>query len=112
MRLNQDRTEEVLALYEWLRREPEFRGRVRLLGGGPEPGEMGAVTDILLVALGGGGALTMLASSLKVFFAQPRRSDLEITIETPEGRRISVTAERVADPEALVRQVLEHGDAE
>lgn len=104
---------EVLhALHQWLRNEPELRGRVRQVDRQPAPGEMGALADVLMVALGSGGAVGVVASSLKVFFAQPRRSDVQITIETSDGRKVSVNAQRAANPEEIVREVLGHGDGE
>ncbi|WP_372669523.1 effector-associated constant component EACC1 [Amycolatopsis kentuckyensis] len=111
LRLSSDDDAEVLrSLYQWLRDEPELRGRVKQIDRPPAAGEMGAVADVLMVALGSGGAVGVVASSLKVFFAQPRRSDVEITIETPDGRKVRVNAKRAADPEGIVREVLGRGD--
>lgn len=114
LRLYSDNNDpEVLrSLYQWLRNEPELRGRVQQLDRQPAPGEMGALADVLMVALGSGGAVGVVASSLKVFFAQPRRSDLKITIETSDGRKVSVDAKRAANPEVIVREVLDDGGSE
>ncbi|MEV6521469.1 hypothetical protein AB0M43_05915 [Longispora sp. NPDC051575] len=90
-------------LHDWLRQEPELRGLVTAVAGRPEPGELGAVTDVLSIALGGGGALTVLATSLRTFFAQPRRSDITITITDPDGSSVEIDAHRVRDVEALAR---------
>lgn len=73
------------------------------------PGELGAVTDVLIVALGTGGTASVLASSLRTFLAQPRRSDVRITVQAPDGSRVEVDAKRVADVENLVRQALSPG---
>ncbi len=97
-----DPDEGIAELYDWLRQEPEFRGRVTPVSREPRPGELGVLTDMLSVAVGGGGALTALATSLKAFFSQPRRSDVRITIRTPDGRSVEIDAKRVADVEALV----------
>jgi hypothetical protein len=102
-----DPDEGLAELHEWLRQEPEFRGRVAPVVPDPQPGELGVITDLLSVAVGGGGALTVLAASLKAFFAQPRRSDVRITIRTPDGRSVEIDAKRVNDVEALVLNTFE-----
>jgi hypothetical protein len=71
---------------------------------------MGAPTDVVVqvgAALAGASAVwAALAKSLSVWLVQ-RRSDLTITVTGPEGRKVSVSAKRVADPEQLLRSVLE-----
>ncbi|MEV6768907.1 hypothetical protein AB0N05_09815 [Nocardia sp. NPDC051030] len=106
MRLEHEDAEAFRALDLWLRREPDLRGRTSLVRTVPGPGEMGGVADVLMMAVGGGGAFTTLAASLRVFFAQPRRSDLTVRVETPDGRTIAVDAKRVANPEDLQREIL------
>jgi hypothetical protein len=71
---------------------------------------MGALTDVLVVAAGSGGTLTVLAHSLRAWFAQPKRSDVRIQVKTPDGREITVNAERVSRPKVIVDEVLSHGD--
>lgn len=83
----------------WLRGEPEFSGRVRLEHAAPRPGEMGSITDALIVAVGAHGALTALAGSLRSWFAQPRRSDVRIKITAADGSSLELDAERVRNPE-------------
>jgi hypothetical protein len=89
-------------LVDWLRHEPDFRGRLTPTAGGPRPGELGVVTDLLSVAVGSGGALSVLAVSLKAFLVQPRRSDLRITIRGADGRSVEIDAKRVGDVDALL----------
>ena len=94
-------------LSDWLALEPELRGLITPESAGPAPGELGAVTDVLVAAVGSGGALSVLAASLKMFLTAPHRSDLRIVVSaTPDGRRVEVDAKRVGDVEALIRQVL------
>jgi hypothetical protein len=98
-----DESDQGLAeVQDWLRQEPELRGRVTAVARPPDPGQLGAVTDVLLVALGSGGALSVLAASLRTLFAQPRRSDLHITIRDGQGRSVEIDAKRVDDVEALI----------
>lgn len=94
------------SLHEWLREEPELRGRVKPEQRPPRPGEMGSVTDVLLVTVSGGGAATALFTSLRTWFAQPRRSDVEIKVVNEDGSEVWVNAKRVADVDRLVKDVL------
>lgn len=96
-------------LGEWLREEPELRGKVAPVAAVPGAGEMGAVADVLIAAVGSGGAVSVLAASLKAFLSQPRRADVRVTLEGPDGRRVEVDAKRVSDVEEIVRQVLGGG---
>lgn len=101
-----DDDEGLAELQDWLRQEPALRGKVKAVDGVPKPGELGIVTDLLSVALGSGGAITVLAASLKAFFAQPRRSDLKVTIRTADGGTVEIDAKRVADVESLLAKAL------
>lgn len=93
-------------LGNWLINEFELRGSIRRAAARPLPGEMGAVSDVLSVTLAGGGAVSVLAASLRVWFAQPRRSDVRLKIIAPGGEVIEVDAKRVNDVEALLKAVL------
>jgi hypothetical protein len=57
-------------LPDWLRHEPELRGLVTPVESAPSPGELGSLADVLSVAVGSGGVVSVLVASLKVFFAQ------------------------------------------
>lgn len=56
--------EELRSLFTWLAGEEEFRGRVRLVETAPEPGTLGGWPEAVVVALGQGGAVTVLASAV------------------------------------------------
>ncbi|MFJ9692214.1 hypothetical protein [Kitasatospora sp. NPDC101183] len=103
--------EAVLDLRDWLADEPVLRGRVRVLATTPGQGELGSWSDTLVVALGAGGALTTLATSLKVYLSQPRTSTVRLKTVGPDGSRTDVTAENVApsDVEAIIKAAL-HSD--
>jgi len=98
----------LAGLYDWLRQEPEFRGRVEGTTRPLSPNELGTLPDVLTVALGSGGAVTALAASLKVFLSQPRRSDVRITIKASDGRSVEIDAKRVNDVEALMRSAFDY----
>lgn len=103
-------TEDLAELADWLAQDDELRGLVEPAPPIPAEGELGASTDVLVAAVGGGGAVSVLAASLKAFLAQPRRSDVTIILTSPDGRRVEIDAKQVRDVEALVRQVC--GDVE
>jgi hypothetical protein len=97
---------EMRSLRDWLAAEDEFRGRLALGGKVPAPGEMGAVVDLLTVAVGSGGAATVLAGSISAWL-RTRRSDVTVEItESVSLRSVKVTANRIKDPEGLIREVL------
>ncbi|KJY28680.1 hypothetical protein [Streptomyces sp. NRRL S-495] len=104
---------EAESLTDWLRGEPGLT-RVTLTGRPPGPGEMGSVLDTVTVALGAGGALQVLASSLRTWFAQPRRSDVRVKIRRTDGGTVEIDAKRVraGDLEAILRTALESQEPE
>jgi len=98
-------TEDLADLADWLAQDDELRGLVKPAPVVPVAGELGAAADVLVAAVGSGGAASVLAASLKGFLAQPRRSDVTIVLTAADGRRVEVDAKRVRDVEALVREV-------
>lgn len=100
--------EDLESLAAWFDEEPELRGLIKPAGVVPDPGELGALTDALLAALGSGGAVSVLAASLKAFFSQPRGAKVRLTVTREDGTRFELDADRVARrsvPE-LARQLL------
>ena len=61
--------------------------------------------DVLMVALGSGGAGTALATSLATWLSQPRRADVTLTVTAEDGRHIELDARRVRDPAVLLREI-------
>ncbi|MEV0705860.1 hypothetical protein AB0I53_49275 [Saccharopolyspora sp. NPDC050389] len=99
---------ELRSLGEWLRQEDDLRGYVSLEQPTPAPGEMGALSEVLVVALSTGGAVTALARSVSVWLQQ-RHSDVTIEVSNSD-RTVTLDARRVVDAEALVREVLKQQD--
>ena len=96
-------------LADWLTGNRVFRGRVNRVTAPPADGQLGGgVVDVLEVALGSGGAGVVLAQSLAVWL-RARRADITITV-TRGGKKVVVSARRVSDPEALLREVLDTTD--
>jgi hypothetical protein len=100
-----DREAEVRSLYDWLRSEQDLHGSV--VGLAPPPvrdGELGAGLDIVTVALGSGGTVSVLAGSLGVWLRN-RGTDLTFEISGPKGR-IFVDAKRVGNPKELIETIV------
>ncbi|BCJ39487.1 hypothetical protein GCM10010168_62650 [Actinoplanes ianthinogenes] len=98
--------QELQSLLDWLDHEPALRGRVEPMLRVVPSGELGGLMDAVQVAVGGGGAVAVLASALRAWFAQPRGADLRVKITRKGGRTVEVDAKRVRDVEALLRGIL------
>lgn len=103
-----DRAADIESLSDWLRGEPELAGRLRVAGPTPGEGELGALADVLVVAVGSGGTLSALAASLKAWLAQPRKSDVRIRVQHDAGETVEIDAKRIDDErvDVLIRQAL------
>lgn len=111
MTAGRDIVGELASLRGWLGREAAFRGRVQVERQPIESGHMGGIADALTLALGAGGTVTVLANSVSVWLKQ-RRSDVSIEVSSSNGKKVTVTAKRVPDPETLIKTVLRTDDAE
>src|SRR4051812_22664993 len=84
-------------LHEFLQLEPELRGRSRSEAQPGRPGEMGGYADVLQVAVGSGGAITMLVASVATWLRmrrsnvriQLRRGEVEVTLDAEHVRTAS-----------------------
>lgn len=95
------------SLWDWLRHEPELRGRLRTRSV-PTPDEaMGTPIELVVIlATATVPVASALARSISTWLIQ-RRSDLTVTVTGPDGRQVSVSSRRVVDPEKLLRAVLD-----
>lgn len=101
-------TGDLGSLYEWLRNEDGLRGRVQLVREPFGEQEMGAAQDAIAVALGSGGALTVLASALPVWMRQRRGSQVKVEVtDAARGLRLVVEANKADDAERVLRQALD-----
>jgi hypothetical protein len=96
--------EDLGDLAEWLGGETELRGRCRIVQSAINDTELGSIPDLLMVALGSGGAGTVLASSL-ITWLQTRKTRAKITVETGD-RSISLDIETTRDVAPLLEQTL------
>lgn len=99
---------ELINLREWLGGEDELRGRVRTVTTPIANTELGSLPELLTVALGAGGAGTVLASSMKTWL-KTRRTSATITVEA-DGRRISLDIHTLDQVAPLLDQILHAGD--
>ncbi|WP_328997877.1 PLP-dependent lyase/thiolase [Kribbella sp. NBC_00709] len=107
----QDSEDELRSLRDWLATDDAFRGRVTMERSHRSPEDMGAVIDLLVVAVGSGGAATVLAGAIATWL-RTRRSDVTVEIvESAHQRTVKVTAHRVKDAEATIRGVLGASDS-
>lgn len=99
---------ELADLSEWLGDEEELRGRVRAIRGPVGDTELGPVTEVLTIALGAGGAGTVLASSLKTWL-MTRRTTAKITVKSA-GRSITLDIQTASEVAPLLEQILKAAD--
>ena len=99
---------ELAALGEWLGGEDELRGRIRTVHGPIGDTELGSITELLTVALGTGGAGTVLASSLKTWL-MTRRTTAKITVESA-GQSVTLDIQTAGEIAPLLEQILKAGD--
>jgi hypothetical protein len=94
--------EDLASLTSWLTDNETLRGRVRPQQPPPEPGHLGAVVDVLTVALGSGGVGVALVQSLCTWLRH-RRPAVTITLHGADGRSLRIDLQRAQDPEAVIR---------
>lgn len=95
-------------LWQWLHDQDRLGGRVRLDTGAAAPGSMGAAFgDTLAVALGSGGAVTVLAQALIVWLKQPRGVKLRLKVIGADGVTTELDADRLTDVEGTIRAALQ-----
>lgn len=104
-----DRAGDLESLDDWLRGVPELAALVKVARPVPRPDQLGVAGEALVVAVGSGGALSVLATALHAWLSQPRRSDVRIRVRAPDGRVVEIAADRVsaAQVTALVHQALD-----
>lgn len=91
------------SLWDWLRAEPEFRGKLTQ-DLRATPGEMGGVSGVL-ITLAGLPSATVLARSLQVWLTQ-RHSDVRIEVSDVNGSRtVKLDAKRLRDIDETLKQI-------
>lgn len=94
----------VGSLAQWLASERDLRGAVRTIPSPIAETQLGAVTDTITVALGSGGAGSVLASSL-ITWLRTRRTHARFLIES-RGRSVELDIHTLEDVRPLLEQLL------
>lgn len=105
---------ELESLNDWLRQEHQLAGRIMWVPRAPQEGELGSLSEALVVAVSSGGTVTVLAASLKAWITLPRHSDVRIKVQGADGRVVEIEADHVSGERVddLVRQALGSGTLE
>ena len=104
IRVQDDGDDGAASLSAWLVEERAFRGRVQVVSSPIGEEQLGSLPDVVSVALGAGGAGTVLATSLTTWL-QTRRSSTKLTVER-DGRSVTLEIDTVHDVRPLLEQVL------
>jgi Effector Associated Constant Component 1 len=96
--------DDLVALGKWLTDEDELRGRVGFVRRPIGETELGLAAEALTIALGAGGAGTVLASSLKTWLTT-RQTRAKITVESAD-RSVTVDIATVGDIAPVLAQIL------
>ncbi|MEU0840384.1 hypothetical protein ABZ370_13060 [Streptomyces sp. NPDC005962] len=86
------------SLESWLRLDSNFQRKTRLSGTLAED-DLGAAVELLAVAIGGGGVISVLATSLSAWLQQPRKSDITLKVTGPSGTTVEIDAKRATPQE-------------
>lgn len=112
--------EDLESLAGWLVGEPALAGQVRRQSGPLRAGQMGTVTDALVVSVGASGAVTALISCLQTWLSRPRHNGVKLQVwqvkeqvkadgsHTTEvvGASLTLDSGSEVDVEGLVREVI------
>ena len=102
-----DDAPELASLYTWLQRDDEFRGMVHPVKAAPQSGEMGGITQALIVTLGSGGTITVLAGTLSAWLSA-RRTRISVDFSVGDrSQRVDIDAANAADAERLFKAALD-----
>lgn len=95
------------ALADWLRRVDELRGGVKLVGAQVQPGRLGGISDVVGIALGGGGAVTVLIRSVFAWLGQRAQGTrVLLDIEKGVGRKVHLELSGADDSAAVIARVV------
>ncbi|WP_020666482.1 effector-associated constant component EACC1 [Amycolatopsis nigrescens] len=102
---SEDVQADVASLREWLDGEPKLRGAVHREPAPLRDDEMGGVADVLVAALGDGGAIAALAAAVGTWLGT-RRSKVTLRVTGRDGETVEVDVQS-KNAEAVLRAVLE-----
>src|SRR4051794_3588974 len=91
---------ELRELRDWLARDQPRPAQLAFISSPAEPGTMGPVADTLQVAVGTGGAITVLAGSIATWLST-RKQDISLRLVRQDGESLELSG-RVVQPEAVI----------
>lgn len=96
--------DDIRRLARWLRDEDELRAHVALRNAPVNAGEMGALTEAVVVAVSGGGAASLLVTSLFGWLTNRRDARrVTLTVESSSGKKIDLSCGSADDAERILR---------
>jgi len=87
-------SEDLYVLCKFLADDPALSGRLDIATTPAKPGEMGSIVEVLEVAVGSGGAVTVLLNSITTWLRN-RGTDATIRVSTPDGTTVEVATRRL-----------------
>jgi len=96
--------DDLMSLRAWLTDEDELRGAVLVEHDSSQVGQMGTLADVLVIALGAGGAATALARSVPTWLR--RNAHVTVEIRDATGRTIKVSAKGNVNPQDVIQSAL------
>lgn len=104
----EENDEEIRRLARWLRDEDDLRGRVDLRNEPLQQGQMGGLTEAVVVAVSGGGVATVLVNSLFTWLTTRRdASKVTLAVESASGKKLELACGSPDDAERLLRTLRE-----
>ncbi|MEU0568771.1 hypothetical protein ABZ297_25795 [Nonomuraea sp. NPDC005983] len=102
--------DDARGLRDWLVAEDELAGRVKLSEGTPEPDRLGVPTDVIMLMLAPGGAVTAFSAAV-ITWIRHRTGTATITIRREDRTEVKISAQRVRalDGQALTALTRELG---
>jgi len=103
------------SLLDWLRGDPDLRPVVKNRYDAPKPGELGTIADAVVISVGSGGALTVLASALKAWIQRPRGKHVVLRVSRGDNGQetTEIEADRVGsdDIEAILDRLFREDES-
>jgi hypothetical protein len=102
---------ELESLAQWLKLEDDLRGRVHPRVRPIEPGEMGGALHTIAVAVGSGGAVSVLVQSLFAWLTSRRKSaQIHLRLSREDGREAEIVFNGAHNLEAVTDKLLKFVD--
>jgi hypothetical protein len=103
--------QELESLFSEIQGDTRLRPWAVLPAKPPQHGELGGLGEVIMVAVGTGGSLTVLASAVSTWAAHPRGPKIKLSVRADRSgaREVEIEAERVSaeEVEALLRSALD-----